>query len=230
MSGTLSLLGLYNINSGLFGELVLPDGVNRDDVVDNLLAETAELEVIYPNAAFMQAMIGRWSAKELPIWKKLLSTTKYEYDPIENYNRYEEWQDSNKHNITTDQSGNSRTSTEFTGHTEGSGEDDTENNQTRRTSAYNETDFTPTNFDSATEIQKHTAKQDSESTTKGTTQNTNSQEETGTNNGEHVGHLHGNIGVTTTQAMINEEREVVKFNIVDYIIDSFKRRFCLLVY
>lgn len=41
---------------------------------------------------------------------------------------------------------------------------------------------------------------------------------------------YGNIGVTTTQAMIQAERDLVKFNIYDFIIDSFKARFCLLIY
>lgn len=40
----------------------------------------------------------------------------------------------------------------------------------------------------------------------------------------------GNIGVTTTQQMIEAERQLVKFNIYDLIIDSFKQRFCLLLY
>ena len=41
---------------------------------------------------------------------------------------------------------------------------------------------------------------------------------------------YGNIGVTTTQQMIEAERNLVKFNIYDFIIDSFKARFCVLVY
>lgn len=41
---------------------------------------------------------------------------------------------------------------------------------------------------------------------------------------------HGNIGVTTTQQMIKEQREVVQFNMYDYIVRSFKERFCLMVY
>ena len=41
---------------------------------------------------------------------------------------------------------------------------------------------------------------------------------------------HGNIGVTTTQQMIREEREVSQFNMYDYIVRSFKERFCLMVY
>lgn len=42
--------------------------------------------------------------------------------------------------------------------------------------------------------------------------------------------LRGNYGVKTTQAMIKEEQELAKFNVFDYIIEDFKKRFCLLVY
>lgn len=40
----------------------------------------------------------------------------------------------------------------------------------------------------------------------------------------------GNIGVTMTQQMINAEREIAVFNIIDFIINDFKKRFCLLIY
>lgn len=40
----------------------------------------------------------------------------------------------------------------------------------------------------------------------------------------------GNIGLTTTQSLIQAERDLVKFNIYDLIVDSFKARFCLLLY
>ena len=50
------------------------------------------------------------------------------------------------------------------------------------------------------------------------------------NDGEHELHAHGNIGVTTTQKLIREQREVDKFNLYDIITDEFKMRFCILVY
>ena len=56
MSATVSLLGLSRINPGILDDLVLPYGLDADLVKDNLLAETAELEVIYPDAVFMQSM------------------------------------------------------------------------------------------------------------------------------------------------------------------------------
>lgn len=40
----------------------------------------------------------------------------------------------------------------------------------------------------------------------------------------------GNIGVTMTQQMITAEREVAVFNIIDFIINDFKERFCLRIY
>ena len=40
----------------------------------------------------------------------------------------------------------------------------------------------------------------------------------------------GNIGVTSTQQLIKEEREVAEFNIYDRISEDFRNRFCIMVY
>ena len=166
MSGTLSLLGLYQYNEQLFDGLRIPDGVDKDTLIQNLLAETAEFEIIYPDPEFLANMISVWSAKELPVWEELEKTRHYEYDPISNYDRNEE--------------------STNTGESLG------------KVAGYNATDLV--NSSGASTDVKRKAR------------------------------MWGNIGVTTTQQMINEQREVVKFNISDYIIESFIKRFCLLVY
>ena len=43
-------------------------------------------------------------------------------------------------------------------------------------------------------------------------------------------YLHGNIGVTTTQEMIKQEREIVNFDIVDIIVKEYINEFCIMVY
>ena len=44
-------------------------------------------------------------------------------------------------------------------------------------------------------------------------------------------HIHGNIGVTTVAQMMEGELETYpKINIINYIVQAFKERFCLLVY
>lgn len=59
---------------------------------------------------------------------------------------------------------------------------------------------------------------------------TESGSDTGTISHSDTHKEYGNIGVTMTQAMIQEQRNIVKFNVYDYIIQSFKDRFCLLIY
>ena len=163
---TTSLLALYQFNEQLFDGLRVPEGVNRDTLVNNLLAETAEFEILYPDPEFMANMISVWSMKELPVWEELEKTLHYDYDPISNYDRNEE--------------------STNTGESLG------------KVAGYNASDLV--NSSGASTDVKRKAR------------------------------MWGNIGVTTTQQMIGEQRSVVKFNMTDYIIESFIKRFCLLVY
>ena len=92
--GKISLIGLYNWNAALFQNMCWPDpfdgdtpALNPQDFVGELLMQTGELEVIYPDPVFMQHAIGVWSNLRVDIWNRLWATTQYEYNPIENYNR-----------------------------------------------------------------------------------------------------------------------------------------------
>ena len=40
----------------------------------------------------------------------------------------------------------------------------------------------------------------------------------------------GNIGVTSSQQLIKEQREIADFSIIRFMTESFKKRFCLMVY
>ena len=47
----------------------------------------------------------------------------------------------------------------------------------------------------------------------------------------HESRIHGNIGVTTSQQMLEQEIAVApKLNVINYMIESFKNRFCIMVY
>lgn len=69
---------------------------------------------------------------------------------------------------------------------------------------------------------------------RGTVTGSGTTSETGTTSGteseEYVRTEQGNIGVTSTQQLIKEEREIALFEIDDFIINDFKRQFCILVY
>lgn len=43
-------------------------------------------------------------------------------------------------------------------------------------------------------------------------------------------HREGNIGVTMTQQLIDAQRNIVQFSVMQHICDSFKQHFCLMIY
>lgn len=53
---------------------------------------------------------------------------------------------------------------------------------------------------------------------------------TSSSDGTYTSRVHGNIGVTTTQQMIEQERKTVEFCMTEYIINDFISRFCVGVY
>lgn len=230
MSATVSLLGLKRLNEGILGELVVPEGVDIELVKDNLLAETAELEVIYPDAYFVQAMIGRWSAKELPVWDRLYKTTLLEYNPIENYDRKEKWTEDENTTRNTDSEASGTSKTETEGTSKQHRENEIEHGQNKYVSAYNETNFTPTERtqDSQQEIGDTT--QEDDGNVNITAKSGNITDETGKRLLDREGKISGNTGFYTKQKMIEQERDIAEYNIIDVIISSFKNRFCLQVY
>ena len=359
-SATISPLGLFNWDPTIFDLMQIPSALNKETLVQNLLAETAELEVLYPNPVVFKNLVGVWSAKQIDIWNRLYATTQYDYNPIENYNRIETGSntgtgstthsgsdtstDTETHGGTTGRTealttggkdtldmtrreggteGRTGSSTTEDGGTEGrTGSSTTEDGGTETQASTNQVtnggsdvvtgadtkghwiagfDATATPPDdglvkqsrdqddattttqygktesgtgSATTTFGKTVDTDtSETTTFGKTVDTDTSETTTfgktetnkdettygktenvnetithgqtinrsgsvthgekvttENDGEHELHAHGNIGVTSTQQMIKEQREIELFNIYDMIIEDFKMRFCILIY
>lgn len=245
MQATLSLMGLYNFYPELFDGFNFPTKwtvEDQDNFINKLLFDTAELEILYPEPIIMNTAMKTWSRAMLPNWDKLYDTTQFDYNPIWNKdgvitesekigrnNSFKDQRDSSQkaqntttnnllQNINTNQETNdSGTQKDYVfGFNENtaaqSGQHETENNETiKGTSSQTNTGTVADNGNSsANEVLNHTGADDE--------------------NREYTRKEQGNIGITTTQQMILEEREVDEFNLMDYIIDSFKQRFCILVY
>lgn len=86
---TLSLLGLYTWDNTIFDNIVLPDEIDKSDFIDNLLMETAELEILYPDSDFMKNAIGVWSNKRIHTWNRIAQVLYEDYDPFINIKRDE---------------------------------------------------------------------------------------------------------------------------------------------
>lgn len=91
-----TLMGMYKYDDTIFNEMVLPTGIDADLFKSSLLIEKGEFEVLFPDPDFMKNAIKVWSAKWYRTFSEWLKGTKAEWNPIYNYDRYEEGWDDNK--------------------------------------------------------------------------------------------------------------------------------------
>ena len=242
MRATLSILGLYQREPTLFDELELPAGMKKDVLIDNILYEAASLEAYYPDPNFMKFMIGRWSFMNQSVWQKLYDTTVLDYNPIYNYDRTEEWTENEKmldgRAATSVETETRNLKTGETSRTNSNG--DVTTTGTMKTelnvSGYNEVTFTPSEETIETPDTMTSNNVIVDGTRDATNTGTVSIDKKDTESLDRkrdnlrTGRAFGNIGVTTTQQMIQQERETVMFNMYKVITDSFVDRFCLMVY
>lgn len=222
MQSTMSLLGMYNYDNSILDLLALPEELDSNVVKDNLLMETAELELLYTNFGFMRQAIGSWSAKQLPIWNELYATTQYEYNPIWNKDGTIE------ETITRDLA----TTDDLTI------TDDLTDEQTRNLAGTNDSTNTGYvyGFNSSTDAPADKSVVDQDTTDTGTVTDTHTGTRTHDRDTTDTGTItttrteQGNIGLTSTQELIRQQRDTVTFNIIDVIIKDFIDRFCLRIY
>lgn len=222
MGASLSLIGLYQWNNGLFETMAIPDGFTNDQkdlLINSILLECGELEVIYPDYDFMKFAIEAWSHKELPTWQRIYNASLLEYNPIENYNRTEE--------TTIVDDGSDIHSGNDTSRNSGSDSNTGGGSLTRQndTTGYDSNAFVPREKITDTTTDTNTT------TYGGVNTFTHGEQIARDNKRTITGNISGNIGVTTSQQMLEQEIEIAgKLNIYNVISDSFKNRFCLQVY
>lgn len=238
MRATMDLIAAYNYDPSVLDLLELPEAIDRASLIDNLLMETAEREIIYSNIGFLKQAIGSWSKKNKPIWDELYKTTQYEYNPIWNKDgtvtetETRDLKGTNYHTDNLDRVDNleDKNTRNFQDKETRDLDDESLNSVygfNSSSDAPNErvhTDYTGTDTmdHTGTDTVNHTGKQDLD--------RTYDEKTTDTGTVKHERIEQGNIGVTSTQSLIMEQREVVKINIMDIIIDDFQKKFCLGIY
>lgn len=353
----------YHWDNSLFNGMTIPESVNRDILVRKVLRDTSDFPVIYTDLEVLRMSINDWSVMRCPIWKHLIDTTHYTYNPIENYDRHEtetntlhktgegtvkgdggsdettrttrnSIEDNTTHSGTdkTTNSGSDITSKTYENETSNSGTDRTVTDndrtdtnsgtdtttlggtdnvdlssrdyltkrgndvETESVSAFNESGFvnhTQTDTEYHTDDERLiTSSEDTnygktetkdyglvtsveddttQTTTYGKTENASGEESETITHGKvetllhglqiesekeesgfyneitthSIGnvetrdftdsfqkevYIHGNIGVTTTQEMIKQEREIADFDIYKFIVEDYKKEFCIMVY
>lgn len=353
-----NLMAILKINPKAMDDMHIPDGLDRDLVIDTIVLETAGLSIVYSDPLMFPIILERWSRRRNYIWTEMYKTLLYKYDPISNYDRWEETVSRNDHEGSSQTKGQFETSGNTqdkhsgdftTGMTEGGDEDSTGSGtrglktsgsddidasyETTRTPELTRTEISSTDKNGETSTQQSSdlsedttnssqtthsnygfnssipakawdetliSKGNRSNTSSGnssgdssehteyssTIKDTGTEKESGTSNskektsgtedettgstghrdwtgkrdetgndsfvdtGTHdergadgrrdadqsidfnasKSHMYGNIGVTTTQQMIEQQRKVVQLDIIDMILKEFKQQFCIGIY
>lgn len=231
----LTIMGLYNYDNTIFDNLQVPTGVDKPTLVNNIILETAEMECVYPTPVFLKTAIGLWSNVQILTWERAYADMQAEYNPIENYDRYETESTTGSRGHsgkdTTTRSG-TVSQTESTSNTVNSTGSETAST-TNKIAGFDST--TLVDHDSSTGSSSKTAQDIStgSSTQSGTDSSTEelTHGEQIAEQGSRTSHIHGNIGVLTSTQMLRDDISLLpELNIYTYITRDFKRRFCLDIY
>lgn len=213
-------------DKSVFDLLTLPDGIDRDTCIDNIILECGEFEVLYSDPFFMRAAVGTWSSKHYRTFEKWINALNIEYDPLENYDRIENWTDSgteNSNNKFIDD-----TNTKSSSATNSHGKSDQNGNTEDLVSAYDASTYQESEKHVIDTDENHEDHIGTTSTIENDAIQTNEFHKGDKN--EHSGRIHGNIGVTTSQQMLQSELDIARFNIIQEITNLFMVELCIMVY
>lgn len=240
-----------NKNESVFDNLTVPTGIIKQTLTDNILLRGAEFEVQYSDPDFLKSAIGVWSNKMQPTMKRWADALAIKYNPLENYDRMEDWTDDTEGSgasstSSTSNRASNRVESSASSHDINSDQTDTTDRDkfsnppkhTTKRSAYDSNSYEPVSEETDSgkwELTSETETNDSmSSATQGTESDniTVSDDNTSVlaNNSVHSGRIHGNIGVTTSQQMLLQELELGYWNIYEKITELFLQEFTIPVY
>lgn len=213
----ITLIGIENYlnpERSVFDSMILPDGIEKDVLIGSIILKCQEFELLYSDPDFLIQAINVWSRKNYRTFDKWVKALDIKYDPLYNYDRTEEFQDDHTGSFSSSGSGSNTLTNNLT--------DTTADTLTHSEKAYNDTNYVGTTQDQS----------NGSITRTGTASNAlaNSNQGSDTYKNIHKARLYGNIGVTTSQQMLESELNIARWNLYEHIADLFCNEFCIMVY
>lgn len=244
------------INIDIFKDAIyFPNADLKDLFIDYFLLEYGEFTPIYQQPDYLIRHIKAVSESLRYTIDKLYATLSLEYNPIENYDRHENWTDTRVPDLTTKtdtidnlaiNGGETETQNGNDSNVRSGGlaESKAPHSIERQVSADNTglyypseltsegADTTATTYNNLTDAGSHAnTKQQVYNNRSDNRAIDGTEKLTGTDENTHEGRIHGNVGVTTSQQMILSERnDVSYYNFFDDVARLYGEKICILIY
>lgn len=240
----LTLNGMYQYDPTLFDGMILPEDYDRDALLAEIMKRCGQLYPYHQVPPILKADIRLWFSRNYLNFDRIMEALTAEYNPIENYDRHEL---STKTPNLTDKSTLSGKDTAKASNKDTTERDydhlketvDYTGDDTReiQVSAFDSSSYQPSEkvTDSRTnrKDEKDTDGKYTDTTTYGRQDETTyGKVDTITHTGTegYSSHIHGNIGVKSSQSMVLEELELRRFDIYTDIAARFEHEFIVQVY
>lgn len=238
-----SFVNLWELsNHTLFDEISLPDGINKEILVNSIFDVVAEYEPLTIDVNVMKFYINNFFLKYYDNFKRLYSYTQLEYNPIYNYDKTstntteESGGDSHTRNInSTDQNTNTNSGSDKYSR-DGSIKEINSDLSTIKVSSFNSNDFQPSEQNENSDNMTHTdAINDvtiygkKESSTNSHTDDIDDKKTYGKIT-TITDRTFGNIGVTTSTQMLEQDTNYWKENnMYVTIANLFSSEMCIMI-
>lgn len=190
---------------GLFNNIDLPEGrFDKSILTDLIFDECGDLYPYYQNPYTLKRQIEQFFARYKEQFTRAWDALYSDYNPIENYDRHEAWSDSASNSESTSESVHASTSNS----------DSSANSLVNQVAPYDDETFK----------NRERSASDGRSAGQSSNDTQGNAKRDETRFSRHDGRIHGNIGVTTTQKMINESLELANFDIYLWIVILFREK------
>lgn len=93
MRAALTLTGMLKVDDTLFNGVQVPAGVDLETLVDTIVWMYGDLYLVNTDLEWTKRAITLWGKRQKYYMDELLKTLEYQYNPIDNYDRWEEYTD-----------------------------------------------------------------------------------------------------------------------------------------
>lgn len=218
-----TLNNLKQYDEHILDPVVMPEGLDSDVMRSVMMMRLGLCYPVYDEPEVFKSMLETWFSAHRWNIEHLIAANNHVYDPLENYDREEDFTDKKTGSHDSEEERDLHESSTGTATTGASDSATTEN----EVSAYNTTGYDNDTKTTTSGSSSSNTTNGSDTDNTGTVTNSGSMSEDST----HTGRIHGNIGVTTSQQMFQSEIDLVSgYNIYYTICNWIERDLFLQIY
>lgn len=219
-------LTLWGMNDYLDGTLLdflpesLPANTFDSEIMEQLIyAECGDLFPYYQVPLYCKQHIKNFFDRNAEQFKRVWEALYSEYNPIENYDRIEAWSDSHSESTRDSESLSMSSSESVSAVTSSS--DSQSSSANGNISAFNSPTLQPQSASNGNAATSGRTNNDTRGTSNSLRAGLNVKDNIARD--DHRGRVHGNIGVTTSQQMIQQSIELGSYDIYIWVISLFRK-------